>query len=75
MIYNFLILMGSISYSFYLLYSPPIRHAFVAFNALEIKSIFVWTFLYITKTSSAAFVFFHLESLVFSLNSRRKHNS
>lgn len=74
-IYNFLILMGSISYSFYLLHSPPIRPAFVAFNALGIKNVFVFMFLYIGITALAAFVLAHLESLFFSLNSSRKHNN
>lgn len=61
-------LMGSISYSFYLLHSPPIRHAFAAFNTLGLKNIFLLTLLYLGLIALSAFVLSQLESWLFSLH-------
>lgn len=45
--YRFLISSGFISYSFYLLHSPPIRPAFSVFNSIGIHNIFVASILYL----------------------------
>jgi peptidoglycan/LPS O-acetylase OafA/YrhL len=65
---KFLILIGSISYSFYLLHSPPIRPTFAALNTVGVKSSFLGTLLYLGLIALSAFVLSHLESWLFSLH-------
>lgn len=66
-LYKFLLFIGSISYSFYLLHSPPIRPAFAVFNSLGVKNFFLGTILYLVIMGIASFALYYLEASLFSL--------
>ena len=65
-IYKLLISLGSISYSFYLLHSPPIRPAFAGLAAIGIKNFFIATILYLIIIGIFSFLLTQLESAILS---------
>ncbi|MDD1427881.1 acyltransferase [Dolichospermum sp. ST_sed9] len=63
----YFVFMGNISYSFYLLHSPPIRPAFAAFTKLSIDNYYLITFLYITIITIVSFGTTWLESRLLNM--------
>ncbi|MBL1200352.1 MAG: acyltransferase [Nostoc sp. GBBB01] len=69
-IYNFLVFVGSISYSFYLLHSPPIRPAFALFKSIGINNFFIMVFIYLAIIIFLSYLLTYLEC--FLLPPKRK---
>jgi peptidoglycan/LPS O-acetylase OafA/YrhL len=61
----YFIFMGDISYSFYLLHSPPIRPAFAAFTKLGIDNYYLITFLYLNIITIVSFGTTFLENRLY----------
>lgn len=65
-IYKTLVFLGSISYSFYLLHSPPIRPAFSAMKAIGIQNYWVNTLIYLSIIVLFSYILTYFESRLFS---------
>ncbi|MBD2385317.1 acyltransferase family protein [Cylindrospermum sp. FACHB-282] len=65
-IYQILAFLGSISYSFYLLHSPPIRPAFSAMKAIGIQNYWVTTLIYLSSIVLFSYILTYCESRLFS---------
>lgn len=71
-IYAYLYFIGTISYSFYLFHSPPIRPIFSAFKAIGINSFLIVTFIYLFIIILLSYTFSYLESLLLSSMQQKK---
>ena len=66
-IFNSLVFLGGISYSFYLLHSPPIRPAFATFKLIGIENLWLITVIYLLIITFFSFVLTYLESVLLPL--------
>lgn len=70
----YFVFMGNISYSFYLLHSPPIRPAFAAFMKLGINNYYLITFLYLTIITIVSFGTTWLENRFLNISNYKNKN-
>jgi peptidoglycan/LPS O-acetylase OafA/YrhL len=66
LIYKFLIILGRISYGFYLLHSPPIRPVFAGLKTFGLHDFWLLTTLYLLSIIILSFVLTYIENLIFS---------
>lgn len=66
-IYKILMLIGGISYSFYLLHSPPIRPAFSLLKILGIHNFYIFLIIYVSIIALLSYFLTYLESKTLQL--------